>query len=216
MWILVVLLLAIPALAIVAVILSVMNRRKIDECCRRMGEISERLTRMERPIAPGPAIEPPPEPITPAPVPSTSPTPLLSADASEEAGGETPREASEPSLIEPPPAMPWVRPAEPSPKSDMWARIEEHVGKRWMTWAGALALFLGVGFFVKYAMDRDWIGPTARVCLGAAFGIVLVAVGLLMIAGSYLYHRLEKSLQAESDSPAASASGDDATLSTRK
>ena len=58
-----------------------------------------------------------------------------------------------------------------------WATVEDTVGKRWMTWAGALALFLGAGFFVKYAIDHRWIGPTTRVLLGSAFGIILVGLG---------------------------------------
>jgi len=43
-----------------------------------------------------------------------------------------------------------------------WARIERMLGRQWMTWAGVLALFLATGFFVKYAMERGWLGPTAR------------------------------------------------------
>jgi len=170
-------LLAIPVLSIVAVILSALNRSKVDECCRRIDELSERLARMERPVAPVPAAEPPPEPVTSAAALSTPPTPLPPADVSAEAAVEPPPAAPEPSSIEPPPAMPWIRSSEPAPEFDLWARIEEHVGKRWMSWAGALALFLGVGFFVKYAIDRQWIGPTARVCLGAAFGVVLIVLG---------------------------------------
>ena len=170
-------LLAIPILSIVAMILAARNRSKLDECCRRIDELSHRLARMERPVAPVPAVAASPEPATFAPALSTPPTPLSPADVSEEAAVETPPAAPEPSFIEPPHAMPWNRPAEPAPESDLWGRVEEHVGKRWMSWAGALALFLGVGFFVKYAIDRQWIGPTTRVCLGAAFGILLIVLG---------------------------------------
>ncbi len=58
-----------------------------------------------------------------------------------------------------------------------WANVEEALGKRWMTWAGALTLFLSVGFFVKYAFDNQWLGPTGRVVLGITAGLVLLAAG---------------------------------------
>jgi uncharacterized membrane protein len=58
-----------------------------------------------------------------------------------------------------------------------WSGLEETVGKRWMTWAGALALFLSVGFFLKYAFENNWIGPTGRVVLGIGAGCTLLTFG---------------------------------------
>lgn len=49
---------------------------------------------------------------------------------------------------------------------------------------GALALFLAVGFFLKYAFDNDWLNETARVILGGA-------AGLLLIAGGHRFNRRE-------------------------
>ena len=46
-----------------------------------------------------------------------------------------------------------------------------------MTWAGALALFVSAGFFVKYAIDNEWLGQTARVVLGIVGGLVLLVAG---------------------------------------
>ncbi|MCX6348188.1 MAG: DUF2339 domain-containing protein, partial [Candidatus Aureabacteria bacterium] len=54
---------------------------------------------------------------------------------------------------------------------------ETRVGQRWMTWAGGLILFLGAAFFVKYAFENQWIGPTGRVTLGMALGIALLLSG---------------------------------------
>jgi uncharacterized membrane protein len=68
-------------------------------------------------------------------------------------------------------------PPPPPAESDFWTRFEEVVGKRWTTWAGALVLFFGVAFFVKYAFDNQWIGPTARVAIGVLAGVVLLAAG---------------------------------------
>jgi uncharacterized membrane protein len=46
-----------------------------------------------------------------------------------------------------------------------------------MTYAGAVVLFLAAAFFIKYAFDSGWIGPTARVALGFAAGVALVVAG---------------------------------------
>ena len=61
--------------------------------------------------------------------------------------------------------------------AEWWAKVEEAVGKRWMTYAGGLALFAAVGFFVKYAIDKAWIGPTARVAAGLVLGAGILAAG---------------------------------------
>ena len=58
-----------------------------------------------------------------------------------------------------------------------WSRFEDTIGRHWMTWAGVLALILASGFFVKYAIDAGWIGPAARVIMGAVAGIALLAAG---------------------------------------
>lgn len=58
-----------------------------------------------------------------------------------------------------------------------WAWFEDTVGKRWMTWVGAIALFLSCGFFLKHAFDSGWIGPTGRVILGLFSGCVLLFLG---------------------------------------
>lgn len=38
-------------------------------------------------------------------------------------------------------------------------------------------LLLGISFFIKYSFDQGWIGPLARVLMGAAFGLVLIGGG---------------------------------------
>jgi uncharacterized membrane protein len=62
-----------------------------------------------------------------------------------------------------------------------WEWFEEVVGKRWMTWVGALALFLSCGFFLKHAFESGWIGPTGRVIMGLFAGCVLLFAGDTML-----------------------------------
>lgn len=54
--------------------------------------------------------------------------------------------------------------------------IEKIVGE-WLPRIGMLALFFGVGFFLKYAFDHKWIGPVARVILGLLSGLSLLGAG---------------------------------------
>jgi len=54
---------------------------------------------------------------------------------------------------------------------------EDLVGGRLLNRIGAVALIIGVGFFLKYAFDREWITETMRAILGGAFGFALLLVG---------------------------------------
>ena len=62
---------------------------------------------------------------------------------------------------------------------DEW---ETFFGGKLLNRLGALALIFAVGFFLKYAFDNDWLNETARVILGGA-------AGLLLIAGGNRFHR---------------------------
>ncbi len=55
--------------------------------------------------------------------------------------------------------------------------LEESVVGTWFPRLGALALLLGVGFGFKYAVDRGWLGPGARVGLGVALGLAMLLIG---------------------------------------
>jgi uncharacterized membrane protein len=55
--------------------------------------------------------------------------------------------------------------------------LESRIGGSWFNRIGVLAIFLGVAFFLKYAVDNEWIGPTGRVLIGAAIGIAFVLGG---------------------------------------
>ncbi|HET7928342.1 MAG TPA: DUF2339 domain-containing protein [Actinomycetota bacterium] len=55
--------------------------------------------------------------------------------------------------------------------------LEENVVGTWFPRLGALALLLGAGFGFRYAVDRGWIGPGARVGSGVALGVLLLLLG---------------------------------------
>jgi uncharacterized membrane protein len=69
------------------------------------------------------------------------------------------------------------RAAWPQIDRERWAKFEEKLGKQWMTWVGAVVLFLAAGFFVKYAFDQGWLTEKARVIFGVVAGIAVTAAG---------------------------------------
>jgi uncharacterized membrane protein len=71
-----------------------------------------------------------------------------------------------------PPPSPRVEPPPvPSRTKEEWEAL---IGGKLLNRIGALALIIGVGFFLKYAFDRNWINETARVLIGAGTGGVLL------------------------------------------
>ncbi|HET9096527.1 MAG TPA: DUF2339 domain-containing protein [Candidatus Baltobacteraceae bacterium] len=74
-----------------------------------------------------------------------------------------------------PPAPPEPFPA-PLPSRPAF-NAEAFFGGRLLLAVGALAFLIGVGFFLKYAFDNGWIGPSGRVAIGLIGGIALVYGG---------------------------------------
>lgn len=74
----------------------------------------------------------------------------------------------------PPPASP-APPSAPSRSREEWEAL---IGGKLLNRIGALALIIGVGFFLKHAIDNDWISEVARVLIG-------VAVGVLCLGGAH-------------------------------
>ncbi len=55
--------------------------------------------------------------------------------------------------------------------------LESLIGGRWFNWIGIIAVTFGVAFFLKFAFDKQWVGPGTRVSLSALLGIALLYVG---------------------------------------
>ena len=52
--------------------------------------------------------------------------------------------------------------------------LEGQIGKLWLNRIGIIAILTGVSYFIKYAFDNGWIGPTGRIALGLLAGIALI------------------------------------------
>ena len=54
--------------------------------------------------------------------------------------------------------------------------LEKFIGENLINKIGILILVLGISFFVKYAIDKDWINETARVGIGILAGSLVMGV----------------------------------------
>jgi uncharacterized membrane protein len=64
----------------------------------------------------------------------------------------------------------------PAPRSKQeWEML---IGGKLYNRIGAFALIIGVGLFFKYAVDKNWINETLRVCIGGTFGFALLGLGM--------------------------------------
>lgn len=78
-----------------------------------------------------------------------------------------------------PPALPEINeitPPEPKPENAPRRNLEKIIGENLMSKIGVLALIIGIGFFVKFAIDNNWINEVGRTIIGLATGIVLVGI----------------------------------------
>lgn len=67
----------------------------------------------------------------------------------------------------------------PEPAPSFFERhpdIEKFIGENLINKIGIAILVLAIGFFVKYAIDKNWVGPIGRVGIGILCGAILVAV----------------------------------------
>ncbi|WP_136669065.1 DUF2339 domain-containing protein [Flavobacterium sp. H122] len=73
--------------------------------------------------------------------------------------------------------------------------LEKFVGENLINKIGILILVLGISFFVKYAIDKNWINETARVGIGILAGSLVMGVA----------HKLKKEYKAFSSVMVAGA-----------
>ena len=55
--------------------------------------------------------------------------------------------------------------------------VELQFGQKWLLIAGVAITVLGIGFFLKYAFDQNWIGPAGRIILGYLAAVAFFGVG---------------------------------------
>jgi uncharacterized membrane protein len=119
---------------------------ELQELRRQISALTARIYALEQ-AAGVSARRPEPTPSTPAPPPLPSqPAPVSFR----------------------PPVVPPAPPARPR------ADLESKIGAQWLNRIGIVAVLIGVSYFLKYAFDNQWIGPTGRVVIGLLAGIAVV------------------------------------------
>jgi uncharacterized membrane protein len=150
--------LALVLAPIVTFVMVLELRDRVRLLGSRVGELERTAARLvARPPAeraPAPAPAPPPAGAAPPPPPPV--------DVERPA-----RPVEEPAAVA----------AEPEPAgAQSWGQLEMRLGGTWLNRVGVVVLVLGIGFFLKYAFDNAWIGPSGRVATG-----ILAGVGLLLL-----------------------------------
>ncbi len=81
-----------------------------------------------------------------------------------------------PTTLQPPVTLPPKPVADrtPSRTREEWEAL---IGGKLFNRIGALALIIGIGYFLKYAFDNNWISETIRVLIGAVIGLVCIGGG---------------------------------------
>jgi len=117
----------------------------------------------ERPAAP---VYTPPQPVQPKPIEPLERVAAIDAPAA------TPK----PHAVLPPQKSWWENFKEQNPD------LEKFIGENLINKIGILILVLGISYFVKFAIDKDWINEPARVGIGIlAGGIVMMVAHKLRI-----------------------------------
>lgn len=146
--------------------------------------LTQRVAVLERAIAlqtqPGAAPIAPTAPAVSAQPPTPAVAALPSRAPQAPAPPAPPRQLSPPSITAAPPLKPPTPPAQRP-------EFESLVGGRWFHYAGILAILFGVAFFIKYAFDNHWVGPTGRIAIGVILGAALVAWSHMLLARGYRY-----------------------------
>jgi uncharacterized membrane protein len=133
-----------------------------------IGELTRRVYRIERTLGLADA-SPSPEPVR-----AVEPIPTI---AKQPAATGIPGAPSMPMVQEPAsePKLPYIP---PRPVHTVSAHaetdLESRIGSHWLNRIGIAALLIGVSYFLKFAFENNWIGPSGRVSIGLLAGIAVV------------------------------------------
>jgi uncharacterized membrane protein len=145
------------------IVLLIINLSRTHNLSKEVQELKERINRLQRTeeagfkatVSTDSAEGIPPTAPSSVPESGTSPSPLSS----------------------PPIGEPYEAP--PPRSNEEWEML---IGGRLFNRVGALALILGVGFFLKYAFDNSLISEKMRVLIGTI-------VGVAFLVGGYRFHK---------------------------
>ncbi len=171
--ILVLVALAFPVVAIVALVMVLSLRGLVARLDERVRSLEHGLTLFETAAARA-AAAPTPAP-APATRPESGPTVVSEPEPAVPAAPETEAPTPPPLPSHLPPSVPSAPAAAPPPPRAIG--FEERFGTRWVVWVGGIALALGGVFLVRYTIQQGLIGPGVRIALGALLAVALIVAG---------------------------------------
>jgi uncharacterized membrane protein len=198
---LVLLVVATPILAILAFsrvqqLTEQMRTLRPQDLIARLYSLEQRLASVEEALKaaskseprptpiPDAALTPPASPQAPVTIP---PAPPALPVAPERVAPETFKRSEAPAGV-PQPSLP------PAPsfslsrdKTSSSIDLETLVAGRWLNRIGILALIVAVSFFLKYAFDNNWIGPSGRVAIGILLGAAMLPWSQWLLGKGYSY-----------------------------
>jgi uncharacterized membrane protein len=201
-------------LPIIAIVLARQAAQRLNEVTQSLAELTRRFNRLDQELIalrkPGEtrapdraAAQPAVQATSPAAAPHTSAkahpveTMMVLPELAKAAKVLAPPPVIPPSFESKPTLMPVVMTTRPEPQTAsagespapaiQWSAInwEQFLGVKLFAWVGGLALFLGVGFLVKYSFEQGLISPPIRVAMGLVIGLGLLVGGLLMSRKKY-------------------------------
>lgn len=197
-------------LPIVAIVKAGRASRRMEEVLERLGDVETELRNLKstsHAAKPAPSAADEREtaqtslvPHIITPEPGKFSPPLASVETHASSTPVKPTESIVPPLIEtaaktpvasnevkssPPPPLIESKPAKEVEGLLAGINWEQFMGVKLFAWVGALALFLGVAFAVKYSFDQGLISPPVRVALGFLTGLGLVIGGLCLSRDRY-------------------------------
>lgn len=160
----------------------------------RLSALERRLQSLEKSFA-SKEPERSPEP-RPAPAPTIlTPSPLSPITPASQVSPQPPPPLPVPPLSHlrevpaPPPVNIFAAPPLHSskPKSSSSLDLETLIGGRWLNRIGIVAIIGAVTFFLKYAFDNNWIGPSGRVAIGVLLGAAMLPWSQWLLKRGYSY-----------------------------
>lgn len=125
------------------------------------------------------AVPPPPQSVVPPPL-QTVPSPPRPLP-----------EIPKPRELQPhsPPPSVFAAPPFHSSQSRLSSSLdwETIIGGRWLNRIGIVALIGATTFFLKYAFDNNWIGPSGRVAIGIVLGAAMLPWSQWLLRSGYPY-----------------------------
>ncbi|MGH7494938.1 MAG: DUF2339 domain-containing protein, partial [bacterium] len=177
-------------LYLIMIVLLIVYISKTNGLTRQITLLEFELDSLRRKISsPAPTVAPPPITIKPEEKTSQSitpslpdqPTPAVKPSVSRPPVAAKPAEKTSPPIISQIPIQPTTAADAPAPTpprpSRTRAEWEALIGGKLLNRIGAVALILGIGFFLKYAFDNNLISETMRVVIGFGTGIGLLLLG---------------------------------------